>query len=130
MKRATVSMVFLAVIASCSPNVASAQQECKLIPDSLKRLACYDSSAAPSETAKPKGTAVENWLVSEKTNPLTDAREATAILESESKGRLGRSPALVVRCSNGEVNAYINWANYLSDNAVVTYRFDKNPPAG
>lgn len=79
------------------------------------------------------------WDVSEKTEALTGSKTVSAILESNQPvaNMLGypEKPALVLRCKEGEVVAYVSWPQVLNvdvggvlgDNTIVSWRLDDQP---
>ena len=64
---------------------------------------------------------VGEWIVRADTNPLDDSRTVSLINSSE-EGRtsLGDAITLVLRCSSGETEAYINWHDYLGNDDTVS----------
>lgn len=64
-----------------------------------------------------------DWQIQTETNPLDDTKTIVGAVEAnQGTNEYGRSPVLVARCQSFEVNLYINWGQYLGDNARVTYR--------
>ena len=69
-------------------------------------------------------TKINQWVISEDTDLLTDARTATITQMSSKNDRRG----LAIRCANGELDIIVYWADYLSeDRQAVTYRITPNP---
>lgn len=122
---------------SLTAQTQAEMQRCAKLKVDAARLACFDAVvAAPSaqeektleHAAAETETALSNWIVDNEADAFTDAKNVTAILmASSTSGRRG-TVALVARCVAGEIEAAINWNNYLSDNSVVTVRFDKEQP--
>lgn len=99
------------------------------------RYTCYDDLAArhglapaksaPAEDEQPEPTAPATgaWIVSVRTDPLTDKEiHAATLIAKSGATRYGKSQALTVRCSNNQTEMYINWNDYLGSDAYTTYR--------
>ncbi|WP_176561387.1 type VI secretion system-associated protein TagO [Pseudomonas sp. ICMP 8385] len=120
-----------------APLVASAAIEdkqvalCASMSGSVERLACYDEIASTNNLA-PKTVATTSagkgqWSTSTSTDPLTDKSIYIAILDASSgRGRFGDGIDLVVRCSKGQTDFYINWASFLGTESIsVTHRIGR-----
>jgi type VI secretion system protein VasI len=103
-------------------DVTQSVLSCTTIDVPEERLACYDQVAATLNT--PVQSSSGNWEVVEDTNPIDDTK--TVILAntaSEGKGTYGDDVYLVLRCASGELDVYINWGSYISEEEPqVTYR--------
>ncbi|WP_171032786.1 type VI secretion system-associated protein TagO [Fodinibius saliphilus] len=91
-----------------------------------ERLSEYDLLAEEARLLLDRLNQSESagdWQVQTKTNPLDDTKTVVGVIEaSQGTNEYGRSPVLVARCQSFEINFYINWGQYLGDNARVTYR--------
>jgi type VI secretion system protein VasI len=110
-------------IAKCSTNKASAE-----------RLVCFDTLAKAIGVDKPiteTTTGKGKWIVSTEKSPINDSTNVVLLLSSEQEVHSGYetvSPTLVIRCNEGETNAYISWNLYLGiDSTTMLTRLDKNP---
>lgn len=104
---------------------------CASMKGSVERLACYDAIADANDLA-PKTVSTTTagkgkWSTSTSTDPLTDKSIYIAMLDATSgRGRYGDGIDLVVRCSKGETDFYINWASFLgTDSTSVTHRIGR-----
>jgi type VI secretion system protein VasI len=113
-----------------------AQSTCKGIADNLRRLACYDSAnattaipVASKPAASSSSTDTGEWELSEKRDPITDAiRVSAALKANDNESRNVRNATMFVRCDNKELDLFVSWGKYLSDNRGVTLRIDDAPP--
>ena len=83
------------------------------------------------EPASDGVPAVGDWIIGDiEQDPLTDGATAMVFLESESgTSAFGNPIVLIVRCSNGDTELFINWRDYLgSDLPRVTVRIGDAPP--
>lgn len=71
-----------------------------------------------------------DWEVERSADPLSDETQVFFMLMAgEGTNSYGRSPALMVRQQGGELDVYIVWNEYLSeDRQRVTYRIDGEDP--
>lgn len=127
------------VLVACAARAqASAEHlaRCAAIPAAALRLQCYDALAKPkvdsasdSPRELPSGSKmIENWLVSVETDPISDQKGVTFMLEAEGATRID-TPSLIIRCKRGELDAYVAPDEYLGDgNNRVTIRFGSEPP--
>ncbi len=105
--------------------------KCSAIQDEIQRLSCFDEFASKNgQVAILKDAVITSkgkWEINSKVDPLTDKTINHARLVAESgRSAHGDEIVLLVRCKNGETEAYINWSSYLgSDDIVVTSRIDK-----
>lgn len=126
MKRLFIAVLLLLLSGSVMAQSDPSQGllTCSAISDSEERLACYDSLA--DEAAPPVATSSGNWDVSVDTNPIDDSETvvlSTDSTEGSTVSRFGDDFNLILRCRSGELDAYINWSDYLgSDTTQVTYR--------
>jgi hypothetical protein len=68
------------------------------------------------------------WLMSVKTDPITDRKDVTFILPAQGANGLD-TPVMVVRCLRGRLEAYVDSDEYLSDrNNEATIRFGSDSP--
>ena len=128
----------LAVSALGAQSVSdSSLARCAKTRLAAERLRCYDqlarvTEAAPTKT-RPASSAMTAgaWKVEEQTNPLDDSKTVfLALVAAEGRsGLLREPPTLVLRCKSGQVEAYIDWSNYMgSDASSVTSRIGSEPP--
>lgn len=86
-------------------------------------LASANAATAKHEEPAAPAPATGAWMISVRTDPLTDKEIHSAILIAKTgRSRYGNSQALTVRCSNNQTEMYINWNDYLGSDAYTTYR--------
>jgi len=101
----------------------------KIKNDSL-RLARFDAIANQAKSLtnnldNDKNTG--DWQLQSKNNPLDDSKTVVAALQAnQGTNSYNEKPVLVARCQSNKITFYINWGEYLGDNARVTFRIDKN----
>lgn len=101
---------------------------CASIDGDLSRLECFDSLAKKNKLDGPQSlkldkTAMGDWYVDKKINPVDDSQTVTMVLESKSgKSKWGRNVGLVLRCSQDTTDMYITWGEYLGSEAKVLTR--------
>lgn len=126
-------LIFILLV-STSPAIAQSNLsqrllECSAMSNAEDRLACYDSLA--DDATPPSTVSSDNWNLSVDTNPVDDSQTvvlATRSAEGSTRARFGDDFSLILVCRSGELNAYINWNDYLgSDNTQVTYRIGTSP---
>ena len=108
---------------------------CRAQAEADERLACFDELAravAEGEvlpTLPSSGTG--HWNVTQEVSPIDDSRNVYMRLEAEAEGYTAKSrPALMVRCTEGEINVFISFDSRLSygdDKIEVLSRFDRQP---
>lgn len=85
----------------------------------------------PCGEPAPEGApAAGDWIIGDiEQDPLTDEATALVYLESESgTSAFGNPVVLIIRCSNGATELFINWRDYLgSDPPRVTTRIGDTP---
>ena len=108
---------------------------CRAQTEADKRLACFDELAR----AVAEGEVLPNlpssgtgqWEVSQELSPIDDSRNVYMRLEAEDEGYAAKSrPALMVRCTEGEINVFISFDSRLSygdDKIEILSRFDQQP---
>jgi type VI secretion system protein VasI len=107
--------------------------KCAALENQVLRLTCYDELAKKYNqvvTSKNTSNASKGrWRTSSDKDPLTDkVIHYAQLTASEGRGKYGDRIDLLFRCRNGEIDAYVNWATFLSTSAIpVTSRIDKNP---
>ena len=67
------------------------------------------------------------WNVSIDTNPIDDTKTVTLYLLADSgkSSMLGQPVVLFIRCKSLETNVFINWSDYLGNEATVLTRIGK-----
>jgi type VI secretion system protein VasI len=107
----------------------TAAQACHEMRDTdAMRLLCYDAMAmmlaqAIAGIEVAQGATVGKWQSAVQTNPLDDTKTVVLLLEADSgKSSWGETILLVLRCRSGVTEAYVNWKEYLGDEATVTWR--------
>lgn len=127
----------LVLVARSTQAQASAEQlaRCAAMPVAAVRLQCYDALAKPKPDSTrgtprevPAGAStIENWGMSVESDPITDQKGVTFVLQAEGASSLN-PPTLVIRCKRGELNAFLATGDYLGDgNDRVTIRFGNEP---
>jgi type VI secretion system protein VasI len=94
--------------------------KCAAIQSDLLRLTCFDQIAASPATIEDvakSSAATGSWRVETTKDPLTDSRIVLLALVSD-----GNNAMLMLRCNGKDLDAYINWNEYLGSEAVVTSR--------
>lgn len=132
--------IFLGVTLIAPPLRAQASSEqlarCAAITVASLRLECYDALSRPkADTSKapaielPAGARlIDKWIVSVDTDPITDRKGITFMLQAEGATRID-TPTLIIRCRQGELDAFISPDEYLgSDNDRITIRFGADTP--
>ena len=72
-----------------------------------------------------EATSHSTWKIQKDTDPFTDETVSVAMTFGSSSS----SRSVVVRCKGTEFSAYVNFADYLSNDSVdVRYRLDKDQP--
>jgi len=109
---------------------------CAEISENSARHRCYDDLSTrhgiASERVATTAPApdVGTWMVSTRTDPLTDDEIHTAMLIAASgRSRFRDVPTLTVRCSGARTELYINWNDYLGSDAYTTYRVGQDKAA-
>ena len=95
--------------------------ECAGIYDDRDRIECYDQLAGSLVEDAPAGVrGVGRWEVSIETDEdnNTIAVSLTGAAESD-KTQSEESITVVMRCRNGDTDLYINWQDYLGNEASV-----------
>ncbi len=128
MKAATALAGFV-LIASSAHAQATAEQlaRCAAMRTSTSRLQCYDA-LAKSKPAAPRSGRVGNWTVSRETDPISDQKGVTFLLEAEGGG-LFDTRNLIIRCKRGELDLYVSPHEYLGEgNDQITIRLGTDAP--
>jgi hypothetical protein len=127
----------LALLWSFAPTIARTEglaltqiAVCKLVKDSLARLACFDlatgGTTAPVDPTKPDPPAgpVEKdvtWDITTYKSPVDDAPQISGILQSDD-GKTG----LVLRCKENTTDALVVMEDFLGVSGRVMYRINDN----
>lgn len=141
-------LVLLLTAFSLSGSPDGGIAKCREMEDSLLRLQCYDAlpvsngdvstnvepgtSAGVGDSSQEEGTGKGGWVVSKDSDPLSDVTTSSAVLvATEGKSKHGKSIALIVRCSQKELDIFIHWNEYLGSKewVEVAARFDKGTPS-
>ncbi|WP_281983440.1 type VI secretion system-associated protein TagO [Thalassorhabdomicrobium marinisediminis] len=132
--RAGIGLGSVALVLALAGTGAKAQAGldvalCRMIPDPLARLACYDATAArPQAPAlEPVTEATGKWQFAEGIDPDTGDPRKALLLSADSGGF--RAPNLFVRCTLPAAGApvltvWIAWHAHLGQNTMVTTQFD------
>jgi type VI secretion system protein VasI len=104
------------------------------IVNSVERLTAYDNIAAHYGLVKKtslKKVSAGKWNIRTDTSVIDDSKTVVCSLEADNAVKVGYKtikPILFIRYKEGELNAYINYGNFLgSGNIDVTLRFGKKP---
>jgi len=127
----------LVLLASVARAQATAEElaRCAAMRVSSRRLECYDALAKPKSTpgetvaAFAPGTGrIGKWIVSRETDPISDQKGVTFVLEAEGGG-LFDTRNLIIRCKRGELDVYLSPHEYLGeDNDQITIRLGTDAP--
>ena len=111
---------------------------CAGVESDAERLSCYDKivdqmdvPGMPDRSLMSGSTG--NWQYESERSIIDNSINAYAALKSSNKvdGQWGRqvTPVLVMRCSEGELDSFVNWHQFLgSDQAQVTIRLGDEKP--
>lgn len=77
---------------------------------------------------KPNLKSGAEWLVSVKSDPITDLKRVTAKLEPNEASTSSRDTSLIIRCTPEDLDIYVNFNDYLGDSVSVISRVDKAQP--
>ncbi len=126
-------MCFLFSVNVCSEEVTKEEliNQLKMIQkisNTEERLKEYDKlvdkiNAIEQDTSiniEDKG----KWSVDVETDPLTDEKQIYLMLSEEGSSYYG-GKYLSIRKMDQKIDLLINWNDYLADNTLVKYRFDK-----
>lgn len=124
MKLAIVLLLLVSGFSYAQSNLSQSLLTCSAIKGTEARLACYDDLA--NQAAPPETRSTDNWYVSVDTNPVDDSQTvfmSTDAVERSSRSTFGDTFELNLRCRSGELDAWIEWQDFLgSDTILVTYR--------
>lgn len=100
-----------------------------IVDSSPKTQAMKPDSAVMSALGADDGDRIlGGWVMSVTTDPITDRKDVTFMLPAEGANGID-TPALVIRCLRGNLEAVVAPDAYLSDdNDEVTIRFGSEPP--
>lgn len=107
--------------------------KCTAIKSDLSRLDCFDGLARSSgliehTMLQESDNRTGNWRSNVTTNPLDDSKTVTLSLSSQKGGsRFDERPTLIVRCQSNTTEMYINWHEYLGNEAEVISRIGDEP---
>ena len=131
MFRKILGFAFLIWLSTSVHGVTDAEfAECMMQESDSKKLICFNAIgdkyglSGPASGAREVDDDVGAWVIRDETNPIDDSRDVTLILVAESgKTKFGDEVVLIARCSSGEVDVYLSWHEYFSeDDAYVTER--------
>jgi type VI secretion system protein VasI len=101
-------------------------RDCKRIENDIARLVCFDEIGSRDDAISQlerSTQSVGKWVVTVDINPIDDSQVALATLLADAgRSSFDNPVGLAIRCSSGEVSAYINWSDYLGDSAEVLTR--------
>ena len=113
-------VLFLLGVLPASLAAQDQLAQCAAIQDDDARLRCYDGLA---RQATAPTDSIGEWISQTSTNPIDGTQTVMIALQADEGGTLIRNkPMLILRCSSGETEAFINWDDYIADNTRVTYR--------
>lgn len=107
---------------------------CAAIADGPRRLEAYDALAKKLGVGRKPVEGMGKWNVKTTVSPIDDSQTVLASLEADPESTIrlkgGQLPQLVVRCKQGEIDAYtITGARAEKEmkegKATVTLRYDK-----
>ncbi|OCL26534.1 hypothetical protein U472_11120 [Orenia metallireducens] len=94
------------------------------ISDDKERLLSYDTFIKKLAIQDDLREDTGKWLSHSKIDPLTDKQIIIFKLVDENPNILSKK-ALFIRYQNEKTQLFISWNEYLGDNSLVKYRFDK-----
>jgi len=132
--KALVGFVLLASVADAQAT-ADELSRCAAMRTSTTRLQCYEALAKPKVTQRDTVAAfargagrIGKWVVSRETDPISDQKGVTFMLEAEGGG-LFETRSLIIRCKRGELDLYVAPHEYLGDgNDEITIRLGTDTP--
>ena len=107
---------------------------CAAIPEDARRLEAYDALARKLGVGPKPVEGLGKWVVKTTVSPIDDSKTVYASLEADSESSIrlkgGQLPQLVVRCKQGELDAYAITGvraekEAKEGKATVTLRYDK-----
>jgi len=115
-------------------------QHCAEIKNDTARLNCFDAVMAIEPTEEETSQTISepsisgtlekgDWVVTEEKDPITDRTNVTLVLAAETVSSRRDNVALILRCIGGNLELFISWDNYLSDNGRLTLRFGESEPS-
>jgi len=130
--------MFLLIFCASGVDAAEADLEkviatCASIKGDLERLECYDQIARTRGLHKLKDLPVPKsgtgrWLVDAELNPIDDTKTVTLTLIADAGVSSYKEPVvLVLRCRSNKTEVYINWNDYLGNEANVLARVGDVP---
>lgn len=123
------------IAAQTREEVQNELEAIRQVESDSERLEAYDEfvdelmeAAAATETEARTDTG--DWTVERSADPMSDETQVLFLLMAdEGAARYGRPPALVVRQQGENLEVYIAWNEYLSDDRQrVTHRIDGQDP--
>lgn len=106
--------------------------ECSSKKGDLDKIKCFDNLANKYnlngvQTSRKEIQDSGKWNVSIDTNPIDDTKTVTLYLLADSgkSSMLGQPVVLFIRCKSLETNVFINWRDYLGNEATVLTRIGK-----
>jgi type VI secretion system protein VasI len=115
--------VVLTSILLSTVGFANASTDCTSVSNDLDRLACYDAAAGRAPVISELRTDHENWIVEEKSSPLTDEKTISCRFNNRS------TVSFVVRCHENVTAAYFTTDCHMADiqgHGKIEFRTDKN----
>jgi len=115
-------------------DLEKAMASCATKADESERLECYDGLASKSNSGAPQAESASlpetgKWKVSDALNPMDDSRVVTLALTADSgQNRWGEPVVMYLRCSNESTNLFINWGDFLAEDAYVLTRLGEARP--
>lgn len=132
MLRVLLATLMIALTGTAKATDREAIAKCAAHKAPAERLVCFDSLAKSIGVDKPLTTVTASkgkWLVQSDKSPINDSTNVFLSLDSEKALRSGYktvTPTLVIACSEGKTNVYINWDLYLGlQSTTMLTRLDK-----
>ena len=126
-------VLLLALAVSITPSLRwiAAQEKapvspCPTVQGDPRRRACADSLAKRSEPGDPAPASNSKWFSASYHDAFDHTPTILATLPaSPPKNRVGRPPQLNVRCKGIQLNAWVDWGQYLETGTAMTFRLDE-----
>jgi type VI secretion system protein VasI len=124
--------IFIGLNAYSQQSLNDELKTASQITNATERLNAYDSILEKHGVKQLAGTGSSDtgkWEASVKTDPITDSKIITFLLEASSgTSMFGKPVYLVIRWDKEDVDMYINWHSYLGSSIDVAFRIGNKPP--